>query len=241
MLADFAGQVSWRSHLEFSEAEKPVGLFLSNELADALPVRLIEAARGKWMERRIGLGHNGPLEWTLAPVDAELDQAISALPLAAVDGYRTEIGLAARAWMRNAAGALRRGYLVTIDYGFPVTAYYAPERRDGTLTCYREHQRGDNVLDAPGEQDITAHVDFTALARAAEQAGWATLGLVDQQRFLTGILQARGTELEAREVRAFQTLTHPNHLGARFLALVQAEDAPRGLMGLKFARDWQLG
>ena len=90
---------------------------------------------------------------------------------------------------------------------------------------------------APGTQDITAHVDFTALARTGKEAGWETLGLIDQQRFLTGILQAGGTNLEPKEVRAFQTLTHPSYLGTRFMALLQAKDASPDLMGLKFARD----
>jgi SAM-dependent MidA family methyltransferase len=134
---------------------------------------------------------------------------------------------------------------VTIDYGFPASAYYAPFRRDGTLTCYSHHRRGDDVLHAPGEQDITAHVDFTALARAGERAGLETLGLVDQMHFLIGIVKehvergGRSVDL-GPDVKAWQTLTHPGYLGERFKVLVQVRDAPAGLSGLHFGRGGQL-
>ena len=237
MLAGFVERVQWVEVLANAKDEKPCGLFLSNELADALPVRLIEAKDGAWRERCVGLAEKDELTWALAEPDAELRAAIDALPLAPTDGFRTEIGLAARRWMMDAGAFLRRGYVVTIDYGFSASAYYAPFRRDGTLTCYHDHRRSDNVLDNPGRQDITAHVDFTALARAGERAGLETLALVDQQRFLTGILGAQGGPDDlGGETKAFQALTHPEHLGARFQVLAQAKDAPRSLSGLAFAR-----
>jgi SAM-dependent MidA family methyltransferase len=97
------------------------------------------------------------------------------------------------------------------------------------------------VLADPGEQDITAHVDFTALARAGESAGLATLGFLDQQHFLTGIAHdelAGGVPRAgvAENLRAWQTLTHPDYLGARFQVLLQAREAPRDLAGLRYAR-----
>ena len=138
--------------------------------------------------------------------------------------------------------ALKRGYVVTIDYGFPASVYYAPFRRDGTLTAYRQHRRTKNVLEHPGEQDLTAHVDFTALAQAGTGVGLALLRFLDQQHFLTGIAQA---ELEggtgpkagvAENLRAWHTLTHPDYLGARFHVLLQGKDAPADLSGLRYAR-----
>lgn len=237
---DFPGRIEWIDRLENWKGARPAGLVLSNELADALPVRAIEAKDGQWRERRVAEGENGSLTWTLENIDEELRDAIAGLPLAAVDGYQTEIGLAARRWMSGTAGFLRRGYVVTIDYGYEGSKYYAPYRRTGTLTCYRGHRRDDNVLEMPGEQDITAHVDFTALEQAGEAAGLRTLGLVDQQRFLVGVLEdsmkSTKTPLTSGEIQAFRTLTHPEHLGERFKVLVQGRDAPENLCGLRFAR-----
>jgi SAM-dependent MidA family methyltransferase len=236
-----SGEVTWAKGLDAWKAEKPAGIFISNELVDAMPVRLIEARDEEWLERFVTAGEEGQLGWVLEPLDDDLRLAVAELPLVPVDRQRAEIGLAARRWMEEVAAFLRRGYVLTIDYGFPAAELYAPHRRDGTLTTYRNHRRGDDVLHAPGEQDITAHVDFTALARVGERSGWQTLALVDQQRFLTGILHDAGLEFDAKEVRAFQTLTHPEFLGARFKVLALAKDAPAALDGLRFARggNWE--
>lgn len=231
-----SGDVLWAKGLDAWKAERPAGVFISNELADALPVRLIEARDGEWLERCVTVGEDDEFGWVHGPLDDDLRQAVGELPLVPVDRHRAEIGVAARDWMGKTSAFLRRGYVLTIDYGFPAAELYAPHRRDGTLTTYRDHRRGDDVLRAPGEQDITAHVDFTALARVGARSGWQALALVDQQRFLTGILQGCGLQFDAKEVRAFQTLTHPEFLGARFKALVMAKDAPTALDGLRFAR-----
>ena len=144
--------------------------------------------------------------------------------------------------MRGVAGLLRRGYVLTIDYGYPASLYYAPFRSDGTLTCFRKHRSDDEVLRGPGEQDLTAHVDFTALMRTGESAGLETLGFVDQQRFFTGVAhdELSGAVVYpdglSQQLRGWQTLTHPEHMGTRFHVLVQAKNAPGDLDGLRFAR-----
>jgi SAM-dependent MidA family methyltransferase len=185
---------------------------------------------------------------TFAPKEIsneELGRAIAGQNLPPIEGYTTEINLRARTWMRQVAQTLHRGYVLTIDYGYTAPEYYAPHRTAGTLTSYQRHQRGDHVLDAPGECDLTAHVDFTALAQAGEVGGLQTLALVDQQHFLTGIAHdelagpaACRAGVDAHR-RAFQTLTHPQHLGTRFFALVQSKGAPPELSGLRFARSWE--
>jgi SAM-dependent MidA family methyltransferase len=240
-LSEWGERVSWINDLDAWTAPKPAGLFLSNELVDAFPVRLIERGLADWKERRVVIGPDCELRLEAFAMDDDLRTTIETLPLPAVEGYCTEINLAARDWMRGVAGFLRRGYVLTIDYGFPASVYYAPFRRDGTLTCYWKHQRGDSVLRRPGEQDMTAHVDFTALAQAGEAGGLETLSLVDQGRFLVGILQAslaaeNGAEELGGNIPALKTLTHPEHFGSRFQVLVQAKNAPAGLHGLAFAR-----
>ncbi|HUB67150.1 MAG TPA: SAM-dependent methyltransferase [Candidatus Methylacidiphilales bacterium] len=234
-LTEYAGMASLAT-------EKPVGVFFSNELTDAFPVRVIRFQSGQWRERYV-IVSNGDLDWAdLATMDKELLQAISGLPLPNIEGYTTEVNLRARCWMRDLGATLERGYVLTLDYGFPASVYYADFRMGGTLTAYRHHRRTDEVLAAPGTRDITAHVDFTALAQAGEKGGLITLGFTEQQRFLMGVAhdELKGTEGPrvgiANDLRAWNTLTHPEYLGTRFHALLQAKNAPRTLDGLRFAR-----
>jgi SAM-dependent MidA family methyltransferase len=239
---ELAARVTEWESLVLLAAEKPIGVFFSNELVDAFPVRVIRFESGQWHERHVILA-GGALDWTdLAIVDKELPEAMGALPLPSIEGYTTEINLRARDWMEDVGRALSRGYVLTIDYGFPASVYYADFRVDGTLTAYVKHQCSADILFAPGSRDITAHVDFTALARVGERAGLATLGFVDQQRFLMGVAHDELNEKEgpragiAKNLRAWNTLTHPEHFGTRFHALLQAKDAPADLDGLRFSR-----
>jgi SAM-dependent MidA family methyltransferase len=222
--------------------EEPAGVFFSNELVDAFPVRVVAFHDGEWRERCVEVT-NERFIWTDQPIeDRDLNLWIAEQKIPDIEGYTTEINLRARDWMESAARAMHRGYVLTIDYGFPSYEYYAPHRTAGTLTSYARHKRVDDVLANVGEQDITAHVDFSALAWAGRGAGLAHLGFLDQQHFLMGIAHdelsgAAGPRAGVAEnTRAFQTLTHPQHLGAKFHALVQAKDAPSALDGLRFAR-----
>ena len=234
--------ITWFENLAELAAQKPSGVFFSNELVDAFPVRSITYRSGKWLEQHIAIDAEA-LRWIDLPIaDAELMAAVDTLPLPAVEGYTTEINLRARRWIGEVGRAMDRGYVLTIDYGYPASLYYAPFRSHGTLTAYVKHHAIDDVLAEPGMRDITAHVDFTALARAGEQAGLATLGFLDQQRFLMGVAheelsEAGGPRVNIQEnLGAWNTLTHPDHLGADFFALLQAKNAPANLDGLRYAR-----
>jgi SAM-dependent MidA family methyltransferase len=226
--------------------EKPTGIFFSNELVDALPVRVVTFRQGEWRERCVETSNQGFL-WTEQPItDRELRIAVLELKIPDIEGYTTEINLRVPDWLEKVGRALQRGYVLTIDYGFPSYAYYAPHRTAGTLTGYAKHRRVDDVLANVGQQDITTHADFSALARAGQRAGLAHLGFLDQQHFLTGIAHDELAGVAgpltgiAESTRAWQTLTHPQHLGAKFHALVQAKNAPARLDGLRFARPHDL-
>jgi SAM-dependent MidA family methyltransferase len=239
--AEFAGRITCVEDLE-SLTARSVAIFFSNELVDAFPVRRVVRSSGAWLEQQVGIDDE-KLIWTNQPIDdVELIQAIDELNLPALEGYTTEVNLRARHWIGRVARTMNRGYILTIDYGYPASIYYAPFRAAGTLTARVKHRRVDDVLAEPGGCDITAHVDFTALARSGEAAGLATLGFVDQQRFLTGIAHdelsgAEGPRVKIQEnLGAWQTLTHPEHFGARFQVLLQAKNAPGSLDGLRFAR-----
>lgn len=244
--AALISRMSWFENLEMLAAEKPAGVFFSNELVDAFPVRSIIYRTGHWLEQHVGL-EKEKLCWVDRPiVDAELSAAIQALEVPAIEGYMTEINLRARSWIAEVARALSRGYVLTIDYGHPAALYYSPHRTCGTLTAYVKHHAVDDVLAEPGRRDITAHVDFSALDQAGEKAGLTTLGFIDQQRFLMGIAHdelsgVRGPQVKIQEnVRAWNTLTHPEHLGATFFALLQGKDVPPNVDGLRFARSIEL-
>jgi SAM-dependent MidA family methyltransferase len=113
--------------------------------------------------------------------------------------------------------------MIWVDYGFPRQDYYHPGRTEGTLRTFSKHRAGDDPLADPGEADITAHVDFTAMAEAAQSLGWRQSLLRDQGRWLTEIgrewlLEMEGSPQPAA-LRQFQTLMHPAHLGAKFHAI----------------------
>jgi SAM-dependent MidA family methyltransferase len=232
--------------LRSPDLENPIGVFFSNELVDAFPVRVVIFLAGQWLERRVDL-HDEKLIWVDRPInDPQLIAAIQELAPPEIEGYTTEINLKARDWIADIGRSMRRGYVVTIDYGFLAPDYYAPHRTSGTLRGYANHQMVNDVLANLGEQDITAHVDFTALMRAGESAGLTTLGFLDQQRFLTGIANDElggATTLRAGisdSIRSWNSLTHPEHLGTRFRVLVQGKDALDQLSGLRFARPGDL-
>jgi len=240
--AALLSRITWFENLSALAAEKPVGVFFSNELVDAFPVRSITYRSGQWLEQYVAID-NESFRWVDRTIDdAVLIAAIKALPLPTIEGYVTEINLRARDWIAEVGRALHRGYVLTIDYGHPASLYYAPHRSHGTLTAFVKHHGVDDVLAEPGMRDITAHVDFTALHQAGARAGLATLGFLDQQHFLMGVAHdelsgAGGPQVGIQKnLGAWNTLTHPEHLGADFFALLQAKNAPTNLDGLRFAR-----
>ena len=145
------------------------------------------------------------------------------------DGFTTEICPAAENWWRAAAGRLEGGRLLTIDFGLNAEEFFAPQRAGGTLRAYHRHRLSADVLGNVGEQDLTAHVNFSAIQAAGEAAGLRTERLETQARFLTGIARRAWDEgcgfgpWTSAHTRQFQTLTHPEHLGRPFRALVQAK------------------
>jgi len=243
VVPELATRMTWFESFESIAELKPTGIFLSNELVDAFPVRAIIYKSGDWKESLVGLNEKGSLTWTESIIkDEQLRSEIMARSIPEVEGYSTEINLRALDWMKAVARIFERGYVLTIDYGYPASVYYSEFRPGGTLCAYVKHHAVDGVLDEPGMRDLTAHVDFTALIRAGDEEGLKTLGMVDQQRFLMGVAHDELSGVTERMVklqenlRTWNTLTHPEHLGATFYALVQAKNAPEHLDGLRFAR-----
>jgi SAM-dependent MidA family methyltransferase len=169
------------------DPEPIVGVVLANELLDALPVHRIEVRGGTLVETRVGWRDGGFVDIVGPPSTSALGGRLADDGVTLAEGQRGEICLALDPWVAEAAASLERGYLVVIDYGHPAAELYAPRRRAGTLLAYRGHRVSDDPYAAVGRQDLTAHVDLTALDRAATSSGLAPLGSTTQGRFLASL------------------------------------------------------
>ena|ERR1051326_8561491 len=228
ILAEFKN-VQWLSRITH-QASHFRGIIFSNELLDSLPVRRLawNAATKRWNELEVTL-KNGRFVWAASEESAATGKSIVDPELEAVlpDGFTMELCPEAEQCWRQAAHALERGKLMTIDYGMTREELIMPERKNGTLRAYYRHHATTDLLGNPGDQDLTAHVNFSALIAAGEASGLKTHVFETQSQFLTKIA-ARAWKDEAREqwnpsrARQFQTLTHPEHLGRSYRVLVQS-------------------
>ena len=251
--ADFQSLLQERTcHSSPATGHPPLrGVIFSNELLDAMPVHRFgwDAAKKTWFEWGVAVDGE-KFVWaripdTLASRSGERAGARgfdpSSIPardlsefhlpssLLAVlpDGYTIETCTAAENWWREAAGVLEHGKLLTIDYGFADDELFSPGRRHGTLRAYFRHHASDDLLANVGEQDLTAHVNFSAIQTVGESAGLKTESFLTQSQFMTQILgktllgKTFG-EWTSAQARQFQTLTHPEHLGRAFRVLVQS-------------------
>jgi SAM-dependent MidA family methyltransferase len=169
--------------------ERFTGCVVSNELVDALPVHLLQKQDGALAEVYVTLdATSGRLAETLAaPSSPELAGYLDhySVPWRDYpDGWRCEVCLEAGAWLRDVTNRLGQGYTLLIDYGDTATGLYTRDRRHGTLAVYTRHQMSERLLAQPGQQDITAHVNFTALIEAGEDIGLNLIGLTTQAEFL---------------------------------------------------------
>jgi len=157
------------------------GVILANEVVDAMPVHALAWRESGIFERGV-IFRDGALRWDERPASASLRKEAESLEVPIP--YESEIGVAGQAWMRALGAALEEGVILVIDYGFPAREYYHPQRTTGTLMSHHRHRASGEVLGRPGEEDITAHVDFSALARAAREGGLEVLGYCTQAQFL---------------------------------------------------------
>ena len=161
--------------------ERMQGIVIGNEVLDAMPAKLLARKGGAWFERGVALGNADQ------PTLAWADRPTSLRPPIDVPGdhdYLTEIHPQAEAFIRTLADKLTRGAAFFLDYGFPEAEYYHPQRHMGTVMCHRQHRSDANPLADVGLKDITAHVNFTGIALAAQEAGLDVLGYCTQARFL---------------------------------------------------------
>jgi SAM-dependent MidA family methyltransferase len=229
-LKDFQQTVCWLPAVSALKAASmaPETIIFSNELLDAMPVRRFgwDAKRKKWFEWGVAVDC-GKFVWSRLE-NSEFRIPNSELEAVLPDGYTVESSPAAERWWREAAAVLERGKLLAIDYGFTAEEQFSPSRLNGTLRAYHRHQVTEDVLAHPGEQDLTAHVNFSAIQNVGEMAGLKTEVLVSQEKFLTRIVERAWKradvfgEWNPQRTRQLQTLTHPEHLGRPFRVLIQS-------------------
>jgi SAM-dependent MidA family methyltransferase len=219
---------------ELPEAAEIEGCILSNELLDALPFERVRRRDGRLLELRCGVNTEGRLVDVETEPSPQIDAHFAAAGVKPSEGCDAEVMLEAPRWVERAARALRRGYLLTLDYGYEAPELYAPWRTRGTLLTFYRHTSGEDPYARIGRQDITASVDFTAIRRAGEAAGLTTLGLTTQAQYLAalgiGEPLAQRPAPDALEAyyalrRAVIDLTDTSGLG-RIKVLLQAKDAP---------------
>lgn len=163
-----------------------VGCILANELLDALPVHRVVQRGAQLRELFVALVDDRLAEQEGELSKEEIADALRSSDVSLIDGQRAEVSLETPRWIRGAAQALERGYLLLIDYGHPAPVLYSRRRHAGTLRAYRSHRTSTDPFAAVGLQDITAHVDLTAVARAATHEGLVPLGHTTQAEFLVG-------------------------------------------------------
>nr|WP_240980476.1 SAM-dependent methyltransferase [Ramlibacter agri] len=206
-LARFGDRVQWVSELP----EQMAGVVVGNEVLDAMPVKLLVRKQGVWCERGVTVAE-GKFAWAERETDLR--------PPVKIPGdhdYLTEIHPQAEAFMRTLADRLQQGAAFFLDYGFPESEYYHSQRNTGTVMCHRGHMADPDPLEAPGEKDITAHVNFTGIALAAQDAGLPVLGYTSQARFLfnCGILPMLD-EASLVDRTAGQRLVNEHEMGELF-------------------------
>ncbi|MBF0415282.1 MAG: SAM-dependent methyltransferase [Magnetococcales bacterium] len=178
----------WYASLQDAAGDGVEGVLFGNEFLDALPVRWLEMTSEGLREVGVVVSRSGTLALTTMPLGSGLDpNYFKRLGLELPVGMRTEVCLRGQEWMRLAGRVLRRGVVLMVDYGYTDRDYYAPERCQGTLVGHYRHQRVDDPVAHPGEMDLTAHVDFSAMARAGCAAGLTVCGYTTQGWFFMGL------------------------------------------------------
>ncbi|HQC99661.1 MAG TPA: SAM-dependent methyltransferase [Aquabacterium sp.] len=226
-LARFGGKVQWLDALPAAFS----GVVLGNEVLDAMPVQLLHFDGAQWLERGVALD-GGALVFADHPTALRPPVEAPFVP-----GTTTEIHPQAEAFMHTLAGMLQRGLALFIDYGFPEVEFYLPQRHGGTLMCHQGHRSDPDPLAEPGAKDITAHVNFTGIALAAQDAGLDVLGYTSQARFLINcglVAMLDGATIPQRA--AAQKLVTEHEMGELFKVIAVGRGLGDGFVPLGFTQ-----
>ncbi len=224
VLATHQGKVEWVSFEDLVSFE---GVFFSNELVDAFPVHRVIRI-GEQLKEIYVIYKDDKLQFF--PDDfsnPDLNEYLKRLKIKLVDKQIADINLDATRWVRSLGEKIRKGFVVTIDYGWTADKLYAPFRMDGTVTCYFKHKQNNDFFERIGEQDITAFVDFTALIEYGKDAGLEYVNLLPQSLYLvqSGILEyisKASTDLQRASIKSL--IIPEGGFGTNFHVLIQSKN-----------------
>jgi SAM-dependent MidA family methyltransferase len=239
------GRFEWIDRLP----ERIEGIVIANEVLDVLPCALVHRSGSEILERGVVVTEAGFAWEDMALPDGELKRRANAVIPPGDYDYLTEVNLSAEALVRSVAAALARGLALFIDYGYAQAEYYHPQRSTGTIRCHYRHRVHGDPFFLPGLQDITAHVDFTSMARAAQSAGAEVLGYTTQAHFLIScglaVMVAGGdpsmTLSRLKVTSAVHRLISPSEMGELFKVLGIGRGVDWPLQGFQSARPLSLG
>jgi len=227
-LGDMAGNVEWFGSLD--EIETPLdGVFFSNELLDAFPFHRVVQTPDRLNELYVTYGADG-FKLSPGPLSTpDIPTYLNRLGIRLKDGVTTEINLDVCRWMDAVVSTMKSGFVVTVDYGYPALEYYSPERDSGTMMCYKGHKASEDPFRDIGEQDITAHVDFTSLSLEGNERGLVNVLYTSQSSFLADaatcleeLVERTGSNVLEDVGKGLINLVHPDIMGSVFKVMVQA-------------------
>lgn len=220
---ELVSRVEWLSELPKKSFD---GVIIANEVLDAMPVTIFQRAEQGFQERVVALDQD-QFVWEVCPASLLLQEAIQALEIEFPVNYYSEINLAVASWISGLKNVLRHGEIILIDYGFLRAEYYHPQRATGTLMCHYQQRAHTDPLILTGIQDITAHVDFTAVGKAAEEIGLEVSHYSTQAEFLlkNGLLDlmqraATTPEMQLKLANQVKMLTLPSEMGELFKVMI---------------------
>ena len=248
-LARFGSRVRWLD----AWPETIAGVVVGNEVLDAMPVKLLQRSGGRWHERgvvdladpasaarAVDPANDGSHRFAFADLEApfslegETQAAAALMDGYFIDGTVTEIHTIAESFVTSLADRLQRGVALLIDYGFPEHEYYHPQRLGGTLMCHQAHLADGDPLVAIGDKDITAHVNFSGIALAAQEAGLTVLGYTSQARFLIncGLVDLLAAASVGERANA-QKLVNEHEMGELFKVIALARGCELDPIGFR--------
>jgi SAM-dependent MidA family methyltransferase len=231
-------QLTWVSAVEQLDVDSVIGVMFSNELVDAFPVHRVRFENHYLQEIFVDY-EGGQFVERLGPLSSpKLKEYVDRHGVVLKEGQTSELHLAAEQWMTQVARVLQKGAMITVDYGHTGSDYYAANRKDGTLICYYQHAVSRNPYTRVGEQDMTAHVNFSALAKAGQECGVLPVGFTTLAHWLIGLgvdEMVQDLDPESPEIQALSQLLRPHGMGTTFKVFVQQKGMESvSLQGLRY-------
>ena len=217
-------QLAWLSSVDQLDLNSVVGVMFSNELVDAFPVHRVRFNNDHLQEIFVDYAEGQFVERLGSLSSPKIDAYVDWHGVVLKEGQATELHLAAEQWITQMARVLQKGVMITIDYGHTGSDYYAQNRKDGTLLCYYKHTISRDPYIRVGEQDMTAHVNFSALAKAGQESGLLPVGFTTLANWLMGLgveEMVADEEPESQNIQALKQLLRPHGMGTTFKVLAQ--------------------